>query len=81
MEGLSTNFDISNSKSISSEVKFYTIGDLVKMLKWSESTVQKLFNDPRFPSCNFGKGKVVEAHALIEYFSKKHEKERERYWR
>lgn len=56
---------------ISSEVKFYTISDLKEMLGWSENTVQKLFNDPKFPSSDFGRIKVVEAHALIDYFSKK----------
>ena len=65
---------------ISSEVRFYTIADLKKMLGWSETTVQKLFNDPKFPSADFGRTKVVESHALIEYFSKRHEKDRERYW-
>ena len=67
-------------QAISSEVKFYTIADLVAMLHWSENTVQKLFNDPKFPSSDFGKTKVVEAHALIEYFSKKHLKENDGFW-
>ena len=40
---------------ISSEVKFYTISDLKNMLGWSENTVQKLFNDPKFPSSDFGR--------------------------
>ncbi|MCQ2148455.1 MAG: helix-turn-helix domain-containing protein [Bacteroidales bacterium] len=66
---------------ISSEVHFYTIEQLAKMLGWSENTVQKLFNDPNFPSADFGRSKVVESHALIDYFSKKHVKARERYWR
>ena len=66
---------------ISSEVRFYTIADLHGMLGWSEATVKKLFNDPRFLSADFGKTKVVEAHALIDYFSKKHVKVRDRYWR
>lgn len=70
-----------NKTYISSEVKFYTIGDLIKLLGWSESTVQKLFNDPKFPSANYGRSKVVEAHALIDFFSKKHDKDREAYWR
>ena len=34
---------------ISSDVKFYTISELKEMLGWSENTVQKLFNDPKFP--------------------------------
>ena len=63
------------------EIRFFTISDLQEMLGWSETTVQKLFKDPNFPSADFGKSKVVEAHALIDYFSTKHVKKRERYWR
>ena len=66
---------------ISSEVKFYTISDVKNMLGWSENTVQKLFNDPKFPSSDFGRIKVVEAHALIDYFSKKHLKQNDGYWK
>ena len=66
---------------ISSEVKFYTISDLKNMLGWSENTVQKLFNDPKFPSSDFGRIKVVEAHALIDYFSKKHLKQNDGSWK
>ncbi|MBQ3371134.1 MAG: hypothetical protein IJG48_09045 [Mogibacterium sp.] len=65
---------------ISSELRFYTISELQKLLGWSEKTVKKLFNDPAFPSADFGKTKVVEAHAAIDYFSKRHEKEYEKYW-
>ena len=66
---------------VSSDVKFYTISDLKRMLGWSENTVQKLFNDPKFPSSDFGRIKVVEAHALIDYFSKKHIKQNDGYWK
>ena len=66
---------------ISSEVRFYRIEELRKLLGWSEMTVQKLFNDPSFPSADYGKSKIVEAHALIDFFSTKHTKARERYWR
>lgn len=66
---------------VSSDVKFYTISDLKQMLGWSENTVQKLFNDPKFPSSDFGRIKVVEAHALIDYFSKKHIKQNDGYWK
>ena len=68
-------------KYISSDVKFYTVADLMKMTGWSEAIVLRMFNDPLFPSADFGKTKVVEAHALIEYFSKKREKANERYWK
>jgi len=63
------------------DVYFYTIADLQKMLGWSEAVVQKLFNDPRFPAADFGKQKVVEKHALITYFSTRHEKANERHWK
>lgn len=66
---------------VSSEVKFYTISDLMKLLGWSEATIQKLFNDPKFPAANFGRNKVVETHALIDYFSRRHDKHKEVYWR
>lgn len=66
---------------ISSEVRFYTIEDLTRMLGWSENTVQKMFNDPKFPSADYGKNKVVEAHALIDYFSRKNSKDRNTYWK
>ena len=69
-----------NKRYISSEVRFYTIQELQEMLGWGEKTIQKLFNDPKFPAADFGKTKVVEAHALIEYFSRRHEKDRDRHW-
>ena len=65
---------------ISSEPLFYKIKDIQQMTGWSENIVQKLFNGPNFPAANYGRTKVVEAHALIQFFSKRHEKERERYW-
>ena len=75
-----------NNKSItriyvSSDIQFYTVDDLIEMLGWGEATVQKLFNAPDFPSVDYGKTKVVEKHALIEYFSKKRLKNSEPYWR
>lgn len=66
---------------VSSDVQFYTIERLIEMLGWSEATVQKLFNAPDFPSVDYGKTKVVENHALIEYFSRKRIKNEEPYWR
>ena len=63
------------------EVRFYTINELIPMLGWSLATVQKLFNDPKFPAVDFGKNKVVEKHALIGYFSVRREKRYDNYWR
>ena len=63
------------------EIVFYTIDDLIPLLGWSRAVVQKLFRDPKFPSVDFGKHKVVEKHALIQYFSVKREKAYEIFWR
>ena len=70
----------SNLFPLSSEIKFYSIADVQEMTKWSEATVQKLFNDPKFPAANYGRTKLVEAHALINFFAERHDKERETYW-
>jgi hypothetical protein len=51
------------------------------MSGWSETTVQKLFNDPKFPAIDYGKRKLVENHALMQYFSIRREKARDTYWR
>ena len=72
---------IEKPSCLSSEVRFYGIAELVEMLGWSRHTVLKLFGDPEFPAVDFGKRKVVESHALIEYFSRRRTKKEERYWR
>ncbi len=51
------------------EPKFYSIEETAKLLGWSAPTVQDLFNRKDFPSCDFGKKKVVEITALKNYFS------------
>ena len=66
---------------VSSEVILYSIADIQEMSGWSETTVQKLFNDPKFPAVDFGKRKVVENHALMQYFSIRREKSRDSFWR
>lgn len=66
---------------VSSEVILYSIYDFVKMSGWSETTVQKLFNDPSFPSIDYGKSKLVENHALMQFLSVRREKADSPYWR
>lgn len=66
---------------VSSDVKFYTIEDMQRLTGWSENTIQKLFNDPSFPASNYGRTKIVEVHALITFFSIRHEKSREVFWK
>ena len=65
---------------LSSEVRFYGVAELMDMLGWSKHTVLKLFGDPEFPAVDFGKRKVVESHALIEYFSRRRIRDEEPYW-
>lgn len=60
---------------ISSEVRFYTVSDVMEMTSWSKKVVLRLFNDPDFPAAELGKAKVVEAHALIDYFSVRRSRE------
>ena len=66
---------------VSSEVILYSIRDIMEMSGWSEGTVQKLFNDPKFPAIDYGKKKLVENHALMQYLSVRREKARDRFWR
>ena len=66
---------------VSSEVIMYSIADIIEMTGWSEMTVQKLFNDPKFPSANYGKKNLIENHALMQFFSVRRDKERDNYWR
>lgn len=66
-----------NRLPISSEVRFYTISDVMELTSWSKKVVLCLFNEPEFPASNLGKAKVVEAHALIEYFSTRRDREKQ----
>lgn len=56
-------------EDLSKVLKFLTIKDVAAATGWSEPTVRILFNRPDFPSCDFGKEKVVEIHAALQYFS------------
>ena len=69
-----------NRHYISSEVRFYSITDIMEMTGWGERAVQNMFKDPDFPAVDFGKTKIVEAHALIDYFSVRRTKENEQHW-
>lgn len=58
------------------DVRFLTMNDVIKLIGWSRSTVEKMFNRPDFPSCDYGKEKVVELTAFRKYFSEPRRKER-----
>ena len=65
---------------ISPEVIMYSINDVIRITGWSRKVVQRLFNDPKFPAVDYGKAKLVEAHAFIEFMSVRHERDKEEYW-
>lgn len=50
-------------------VKFLTVKDVAELTGWNVTTVRNLFNIEDFPSCDYGREKVVEIHALVAYFS------------
>ena len=64
----------------SNTVVFLDAKELSKKLGWSMRKVFKLFNDPEFPSSDYGKKKVVEMDALKKYFSVKRERKDSEYW-
>ena len=66
---------------VSSEVILYSIEDMVNMTRWSYTTVEKLFNDPMFPAIDYGKRKLVENHALMQFLSVRREKAKNKLWR
>lgn len=63
------------ANDLSKSIAFISIKDFCQITGWSESTVQNLFNRPDFPSCDFGKEKKAEVHAVIKYFSVPRRKE------
>lgn len=48
---------------------FLSVEDVMKLTGWGRNTVNKLFDEPDFPCCDFGKEKKAEIHAVIKYFS------------
>lgn len=62
-------------ENTSKALNFLTIKDVADATGWSLGTVRQLFNRPDFPSCDFGKEKIVEIHAALNYFSVPHRRE------
>ena len=58
--------DLLNDKA--NIIQFVSIKDFCKLTGWSEKTVQELYNRPDFPSCDYGKEKKAEVHAILKYF-------------
>jgi len=60
--------NLNNIEKTTEKLTFLTIEDFSKITKWSKKTVQDLFNRQDFPSCDFGKSKIVEINACRDYF-------------
>lgn len=74
--------DVLESVNKSSKtITFLTVDDMIEITGFSRKTVLNLFQDPDFPSCDFGKAQVVELNAAIIYFSVPRKREYSRYWR
>ncbi len=54
---------------------FLTIEDVMNLTGWSKKTVENLFNQNDFPSCDYGKKKIVLTLAFINYFMTPHKKD------
>ena len=54
---------------VSGEVILYSTHDLARMTGWSLGTIYRLFDYPEIPIIDYGRGKLVENHALMQFFS------------
>lgn len=68
--------ELSKLEATVKDVRFLKMTDVINLTGWSRSTVEKMFNRPDFPSCDYGKEKVVELTAFRKYFSEPRRKER-----
>lgn len=50
-------------------IQFMSIKEFAEVAKMSEKKAQEVYNKPDFPSCDYGKEKVAEIHAVRQYFS------------
>lgn len=58
-------------KTEKKKARFLTRKDIMKMLKYSETTVTSMFKRADFPAITLGKTHVVEESALIEWCRQK----------
>ena len=64
----------SNMKNIDNDIVFYTIKDVMDLTGWSKRTCENLFLHPDFPSCDFGKSKIVLKPAFVQFFMTRRER-------
>lgn len=64
----------SNMQSINNDIEFFTIKDVMDLTGWSKRTCENLFLNPDFPSCDFGKSKIVLKPAFVQFFMSRRER-------
>lgn len=62
-------------------IEFLTVDEVCRILDISKKTANKLFNDPEFPSNNYGKEKKVLVSEFVNFFSQRHDKNKSLYWK
>ena len=50
---MDAQMEIINRRYISSDVRFYTVKDVMELTGWSEKIVLSIFRDPEFPAADF----------------------------
>lgn len=70
---------ISLQKS-SKDIRFLSIEEVCQYIDCCDNTGKKLFNDPEFPSENYGRKKKVLASEFIKFFSVRRDKHNSAYW-
>lgn len=64
----------SNIQSIDNDIEFFTIKDVMDLTGWSKRTCENLFLNPEFPSCDYGKSKIVLKPAFVQFFMTRRER-------
>lgn len=62
-------------------IEFLTVDDVSRILDISKKNANKLFNDPEFPSNNYGKEKKVLTSEFIKFFSHRRDKNKSLHWK
>lgn len=62
-------------------IEFLTVDEVSRILDISKKNANKLFNDPEFPSNNYGKEKKVLVSEFTKFFSHRHDKNKSLYWK
>jgi len=66
----SINDIVEGCKLLNENAVFFSIKDVMALTGWSKEKTQAVFNLSDFPSCDFGKKKIVLKTAFLNWMSK-----------